>query len=310
LLLGIAVVVFFLTRLAPGDPIDVLLGDYPASPEYEEELRARYGLDSPLYVQFGVYVRNLATGDFGYSLPNRAPVFDLIMIRLPATILLMGSGLLLATLVGIPLGIIASLRPNSALDGVTSFVAVVGYSVPVFLVGQVFLVVFAAGLGWFPIQGMHAIRGGSGVWDVLWHLFLPMVALSLRYTAINTRMTRASMIEELDKDYIVTARAKGLSGGAVVIRHGLRNALIPVVTVVGYNFGALLSGSVLVETVFGWPGIGRLLFDSLTTRDTPTIVAILVIGGAMALVANLATDISYAVLNPRIRYGGDVLGSL
>lgn len=303
LLLAVVVVTFVLIHLAPGDPLQVLLGEYPASPEFVADLRARYGLDRPLPEQLLNYLGNLAQGDLGYSLKNRTDVADLVLSRLPATALLMFSAMILAALIGVGLGTIAALRPYSLVDNLASAGAVIGYSAPVFWLGQILIIVLASEFGWFPIQGMQSLRPVAGrpvALDIAWHLVLPALALSFRYSSINARMTRSSMVETLEKDFIVTARAKGLSSSAIVLRHALHNALIPIVTVIGYNFGYVLTGSVIVETVFGWPGIGRLLFESLAARDMPVVIAVFLLGAVMAVIANLLTDIAYAVVDPRI----------
>jgi peptide/nickel transport system permease protein len=305
LLVGIVTINFTIIQLAPGDPVSVLVGEFPAPPEYVAQLRHDLGLDRPAPERYVRYMASLAHGDLGFSFRNRRPVAEVIFSRLPNTLLLMTSGIILAGVVGVALGVLASLRPYSLLDNVSSVLALVGYSVPVFWLGQVLLVVFAVELGWFPVQGISSIDSPEGlghVWDVAWHLALPMAALALRYLAVNTRITRASMLDEFQRDFIVTARAKGISNRQVVLKHALRNALIPVVTVIGFDFGFILTGSVLVETIFAWPGIGRLLFESLTARDYPVILGIFLIGGATAVIANLLTDVAYAALDPRIRY--------
>lgn len=306
LLAAVITVNFVLIQLAPGDPVDLLLGGQAASDEYIAELRADLGLDRPLAARYWSYLTSVASLDFGFSFTNRRPVFDLILERLPATVLLMGSSMALAGVLGVVLGVIASLRPYSWFDNIVSMIAIVGYSLPVFLLGQILLVFLAVELDLFPVQGSQSIRGASGflgsIADTVWHLILPMVALAFRFLAVNTRITRASMLEVSQRDFVLSARAKGLPERTVVVRHVFRNALLPIVTVLGYNFSFILTGSVLVETVFGWPGIGLLLFESLRLRDMQVILGIFVMGATIALVVNLIVDLLYAAIDPRIRY--------
>jgi peptide/nickel transport system permease protein len=306
LILGAVTITFIIIQLAPGDPIDTLLGEFPASPEYVSQLREEMGLDKSAPEQYVRYVGALAHGNLGYSFRNRRPVAELILERLPATLLLMGTAMVLASAIGVGLGVAASLRPHSMVDNVSSVLAIVGYSMPVFWLGQILLVLFAVELKLFPVQGMTSIETPPTVLghlaDVGWHVVLPMLVLSFRYLALNARITRASMLEVFHRDFIITARSKGLSSGTVIWKHAFRNALLPIVTVIGFNFGFVLTGSVLVETIFGWPGIGRLLFESLGTRDYPVMLGVFIVGAATAIVANLLTDISYAFLDPRIRF--------
>lgn len=305
LLLAVIVVNFLVIHLAPGDPIYALVGDYPAPEAYVRQLRAEFGLDKPLPTQLLLYLGKVARGDLGYSFAQRRPVFDVILDRLGATVLLVGTAWLLAGVLGIVIGILASLRPHSPLDHTTTVFSLLGFSFPVFWLGQLMMLLFALALGWLPAQGMRSIRGeftGLRYWsDVGAHLVLPALALSTRFLATNARLTRASMLEVLSKEFITTARAKGLPEFQVVTRHALRNALLPVVTVMGFNLGFLLTGSALVETVFAWPGVGRLLFDSISTRDYPVLLGIFVVVALSVVIANLLTDVTYAFLDPRIR---------
>lgn len=307
LVLVVVTINFVLIQAAPGDPVDVLVGEWPAPQEYRDQLRRDLGLDRSVPERYVAYLASVATGDFGFSFKNRQPVAELILQRMPATLLLMVTSMLLAAVLGVTLGVIASLRPYSTADNLISVVALVGYSMPVFWLGQILLVTFGVELGLLPIQGMTSVTRASSpldqALDVARHLVLPVAALALRYLAVNTRVTRASMHEVYQRDFITTARAKGLPERTVVMRHTLRNALLPVVTILGFNFGYILTGSVLVETVFGWPGIGLLLFDSLAARDHQVILGIFVVGALTAIVANLITDVLYAALDPRIRYG-------
>lgn len=305
LLVGVVLVIFVLIQLSPGDPIQALVGDFPASPEYVEQVRRDFGLDKPAWQQLVAYFGNIARGNLGYSFANRRPVLELIFDRLGNTLLLTVSALAFAAVAGVFLGVLASRRPRSWSDTAITASSLLGFSIPVFWLGQILIIFFAARLGWLPAQGMRSVReeyeGLAAVRDVLAHLLLPVLALSMRYLGLNARITRASMLEVMGKDYILTAKAKGVPEWRLVIRHGLRNALLPVVTVIGYNFGFALSGSALVETVFGWPGMGRLLYDSLTSRDSPVILGIFLVVAVMAILANLITDIVYGILDPRIR---------
>jgi peptide/nickel transport system permease protein len=306
LLLAVAVVNFILIHLAPGNPIDILVGDFPAPPEYAARLRRDFGLDLPLWQQLLLYIGRVFQGNLGFSFANRQPVLEVILDRLPATLLLSGTALLLAAVLGVGLGVLSSRRPYSWLDNFTSVVSLVGFSMPVFWLGQLLIMGFALELKWLPAQGMVSLRSDPGGWgrvlSIATHLLLPALALSVRFLALNSRISRASMLEVLRQEYIVAARAKGLPEGKVVYFHALRNSLIPIVTVIGFNFGFLLAGSALVETVFAWPGIGRLLYDSIFNRDYPVIMGIFLVVCSGIVVVNLLTDIAYAYLDPRVRF--------
>lgn len=305
LFFGVILVVFLLVNLAPGDPIQMLVGDFPASEAYIEQVREDFGLDKPAWQQFIAHVSNIAQGNLGYSFANRRPVADLIVERLGNTLLLTGSAMIFAIVTGVLLGVIASKWPRSPIDSLITASSLLGFSIPVFWLGQILIIVLAVRLSLLPAQGMRSVRetyeGFALVRDIGLHLLLPALVLSTRYIGLNARITRASMLEVMGKDYIVTARAKGVPQWKLLTRHGLRNALLPIVTVIGYNFGFALSGSALVETVFAWPGMGRLLFDSLSARDTPVILGIFMAVAATTILANLVTDILYGFLDPRIR---------
>lgn len=306
LLLGVVTIVFVLIHLAPGDPVLALVGDFPAPEEYVRKVREEFGLDRPLIEQYVRYVGNLARGEFGYSFVQRRPVLQVIGERAAATALLTGTALVVATLLGVGLGLIAARRPSTVLDATVSGAAVVGFSVPVFWVGQLLILLFAVTLGWLPAQGMVSLRVGPTGWDrvldVASHLVLPATALALRLVAMTTRLTRASLLEVLGQEFIRTAEAKGAGPRRVLGRHALPNALLPLVTFVGYNLGFLLAGSALIETVFGWPGVGRLLYDSVFTRDYPVLLGIFLAVSLSVVLANLLTDLLYAYLDPRIRH--------
>ncbi len=306
LVFGVIVVTFLIIHLAPGDPVLALVGNFPAPEEYVTRLRQDLGLDKPLPVQLLHYLRKVGEGDLGYSFAQRRPVLNIIFERMGATLLLAGTAWLLAAVFGVAMGILSSLRQYSLVDHATTIAALIGFSVPVFWLGQLLMLIFSVGLGWLPPQGMQSIReeytGLRYYLDIGAHLTLPALALSTRFLAINARLTRSSMLDALGREFITTARAKGLPELRVILHHGLRNALLPVVTVMGLNLGFLFAGSALVETVFGWPGVGRLLFDSISTRDYPILLGIFVVVALAVIIANLLTDLAYAVLDPRIRY--------
>jgi peptide/nickel transport system permease protein len=307
LLLAVIVVNFAVIHLAPGDPIQALIGDYPAPPEYVEKLKHELGLDRSMPAQLGTYLEKVVQGDLGYSFANRRPVSELILERVKNTLLLVGTALTLASIAGILLGVSAARSRGSWTDRVTTLLSMIGFSVPVFWLAQILIVLFAVHFRWLPSNGIESTRdefeGWRHVLDVAEHMILPVIALGMRYMVTTARLTRASVLEVLSSEYIVTAKAKGVSPRAVLYKHALPNALLPVATSIGHNFGYVLAGSALVETVFGWPGIGRLLYDSMSTRDTPVILGIFMVGAVVAVVANLATDIAYGFLDPRIRRG-------
>jgi peptide/nickel transport system permease protein len=300
LLLGVVVVNFALIQLAPGDPATILVGDFPAPPGYIAQVRHDFGLDRPLPVQLVRYVGEILHGNLGYSFANRQPVTGLIAGRLGATLELTLTGLLLASLLGIALGTLAARVRGGWLDGAVQVAALAGYSVPEFWLGQILILAFAVGLGWLPSQGNMSLRGTHGALDQLRYLVLPATALSLRQLALIARITRTALIEVMAQDYILAARARGASERRVFLAHAVRNAAAPVVTVIGYNAGFVLAGSALIETVFGWPGIGRLLFDSISNRDYPVMLAILLLISATVVIANLLTDVLHLLIDQRI----------
>lgn len=303
MLLGVAVVNFLLIHAAPGDPAQILMGDFPAPPGTIEAIRHQYGLDRPLYLQLLHYLGEVAQGNLGYSFANRLPVAALIADRLRATLILTATALAAASIVGIALGIIAARRPGSRLDAVVQIVALAGYSVPEFWLGQMLILVFAVWLGWLPAQGAASVRATvpPGLLEQLRYLALPALALSVRYLALIARITRAAMIQALSADYVLAARLRGAGERRVILAHALRNAAGPVVTVIGTNAGFVLAGSALIETVFGWPGIGRLLYAAVSQRDTPVLLGILLLVSVSVILANLATDIALRLIDPRVR---------
>jgi peptide/nickel transport system permease protein len=306
LLLGVVVINFTLIQLAPGDPATILIGDYPAPPEYVEQVRREFGLDQPIPVRLVRYLAQIAQGNLGYSFANRQSVAELIGARLAATLQLTVTALTVASIAGVLLGLLAARLRGTPIDVGSQAISLFGYSIPEFWLGQLLIVVFAVWLGWLPSQGNRSLRAPPEGWaaftDGLRYLLLPALALSFRYLAIVSRMTRASLLEVLGSDFILAARSRGASERTVMFVHALRNAAAPIVTVIGYNVGFVLAGSALIETVFGWPGIGRLLFDSISKRDYPVLMAILLLISATVVIVNLITDLVYAVIDPRVRY--------
>jgi peptide/nickel transport system permease protein len=308
LLLAVVVLNFLLIQAAPGDPAQVIAGEMGgASPEIMAEIRTRYGLDRSVPEQLATYVGKVARGDLGYSFYFNEPVSTLILGRLPATALLVLTSLGFAVLVGAGLGILSARRPDGLLSHAVSFVAIAGNAAPVFWTGLMLLVLFASVWPVLPVAGMSDVANpGTGLayaLDVARHLVLPAMALGIVYVAQYSRLMRTSMIDALQADYIRTARAKGLPERLVVGKHALRNALIPLVTMVGLQFGQLFAGAILVETVFAWPGLGRLTFESILRRDYPTLLGILFCSALLVIAANLVTDLIYRLIDPRIRAG-------
>lgn len=304
LLLAVVVLNFLLINLTPGDPITLLVGDFPAPPEYLEQMRREYGLDQPVWVQLWSYLTKVLQGDFGYSFAAQQPVTQLVLSRLGATLTLTLTALLFASVVGMLLGILAARMRGRWLDSGIQAGSSAGYSIPDFWLGQLLILTFAIGLGWLPSQGNQPIRGlpdgFAGTLEQIKYLILPAFALSLRYLTLITRITRAAMLEVLGSDYILAARSRGASEWTVKMVHALRNAAAPVITVIGYNVGFVLAGSALIEAVFAWPGIGRLLYESISKRDYPVMLAILLMVSATVVVANLVTDIVHRLIDPRI----------
>jgi peptide/nickel transport system permease protein len=306
--LTIGVVNFLVLQLTPGDIVDVLAGEAgAATPEYVAMLRQRFGLDRPLPVQLGHYVWGVLHLDLGFSFRHGMTVVELILQRLPATLLLMGVSLALAVAAGVVLGAVAARHVNRPADGAIAVVALLSYATPTFWIGLMLIVLFSVKLDWLPTGGMMTIGADLSplgrALDVGRHLVLPAVSLALFYAAIYTRLMRASMLEIASQDYVRTALAKGLSETRVTVRHVLRNALLPVVTMVGVQVGSLLGGSVLVESVFGWPGLGRLAFEAVQQRDYNLLLGILFMSSLLVIAVNLAVDLLYAVLDPRIELG-------
>lgn len=305
IIIAIVVVNFFLLQLAEGDAVDVLAGEAgSATPEYMAELRAKFGLDQPLIVQLGLYLKNVAVFDLGYSFRHEMPVLDLVLDRFFATLLLMVSTILLAVGFGVLLGLLAATGLNTWRDTAISVFALITYATPLFWVGLMLIVVFSLNLGWFPTSGMENVamfyEGWDRVVDIAHHLVLPTITLSLFYLALYTRLMRASMLEQAGQDYVTTARAKGLTERRIMFVHVLRNALLPVVTMAGVQVGALIGGSVIVESVFAWPGLGMLAFEALFSRDLNLLLGIFLLSALLVVAVNLVVDIIYSTLDPRI----------
>jgi peptide/nickel transport system permease protein len=305
IVLGIMVANFLLLHLAPGDAADVLAGESgSATPEYLAHLRQLFGLDQPLHVQLLVYVRNMLSLDLGYSFRHNESVLNLILGRLGPTLLLMGTTIVLSIGLGMALGLIAAMRPNSWRDNLISVIALLSYATPLFWVGLMLILVFALKLGWLPTSGMENVAafysGWAAVGDVARHLVLPAITLSLFYLALYVRLMRAAVLEQRGKDYVTTARAKGLTERGIVFHHILRNACLPVVTIAGVQIGNLLGGSVIVETVFAWPGFGQLAFEALFTRDLNLLMGIFFVSACLVVGVNILVDLLYTFLDPRI----------
>ena len=290
-LLGVATLVFSLIHLVPGDPVQAMLGD-SASPQDIADLRGRLGLDRPLLVQYGSFLKGAVRGDLGSSLRTNQTVTAAILERMPATFELALAAMAVAAAIAIPLGIIAAVRAGTAVDYAATTLALLGISMPNFWLGPLMAIVFSILLGWLPVSG----RGTPA------HLVLPAITLGAPLAAVLARMTRASVIEELRELYVLAARARGLSFARAVLRHAFRNSLIPIVTVFGLQFGAVLTGAVITETIFAWPGVGRLLIQSIAFRDYPLVQGCILLIAVTYVTMNLLTDVAYGLLDPRIRY--------
>jgi peptide/nickel transport system permease protein len=303
LTLAIVTLAFALVHMAPGDPIYIMVGEI-SDEEFIRSARARLGLDKPLHEQFLIYICNVLKGDLGYSYLRSESVSNLVLSRIPATLLLVLTAMLISFLIGIILGSIAAAR-KGVIDISLSMLSLTGISIPYFWLGQIILIAFAVMLRLFPIGGMISLKeeyqGIYFILDLMHHLTLPAMTLAVSNLAYITKITRSSVIEALTQDYIIAARSKGIPERMVLFKHALRNALIPVVTYTGLNTGALLVGAILTETVFSWPGMGSLLYDSIRLRDYPVILGIFIYGSIMVITANLIVDILYGILDPRIR---------
>lgn len=290
-LLGVAIIIFSMVRLLPGDPAVAIAGVH-ATEEYVEQVRTEMGLDEPLPLQFGIFLGDLFQGDLGNSTRTKKPVTEEIWPRFINTLQLTIVALFLATIIGIIAGVISATKPYSLFDQLSMFFSLFGISAPVFWLGLILMLIFSVQLGWLPSSGKGTI----------WHLVLPSVTLAAQSTALIARMTRSSMLEVLKQDYVTTARAKGLKESTVNIKHSLRNAMIPIITILGLRFGILLGGAVLTESVFSWPGVGRLMVDSISARDYPVVQGAVLLLALCFVFINLLVDVIYAFLDPRIQY--------
>ncbi len=311
LLVAVLVLNFLLIHLAPGDIADTIAGDMGGTTEeVMAQIRADYGLDKPFIEQLAIYLGRVARLDLGHSFFFNQPVTEIILERLPATLLLVITAQVIAVVCGTVLGVIAAQRPNGLFSHTVTIFALLGFAAPVFWTGLMFIILFASVLPLFPVAGMMdvSIEGGFFIrtLDVLHHLALPVLTLSTIFFASYSRIARASMLDVLGADYVRTARAKGLSEKVVVYKHALRNALLPVVTIAGLQFSQIVSGAVLVETVFSWPGLGTLALEAILGRDTPTILGILFFSSLLVIVANILTDLTYRLVDPRIKTEADL----
>ena len=305
LLLAVLILNFSMMHMAPGDIADTIsqtMGG--ADQEILDEIRADYGLDRPFVVQLGTYIGKVLQFDLGYSFFYNQPVTKLIFQKLPATLLLVITAQLLALIVGVVLGVFSAQRPNGMLSHFVSFLALFGYSAPVFWSGLLLLIGFSLLIQWFPVAGMIDVTVEGNIWvrtvDVLRHLTLPVISLASIFLALYSRLSRATMMEVLGSDYIRTAKAKGLTDREIVYKHALKNSLSPVITLAGLQFSAVVSGAVLVESVFSWPGLGTLAFESIIARDTPTILGILFFSAFVVIIGNLLTDLALRLVDPRV----------
>ena len=318
--IGMTLLAFFLIRLVPGDPIETLAGERGIDPARHAELVRAYGLDQPLLVQYGRYIGRVLHGDLGKSMITQAPVLDEFRALFPATVELALCAVAFALVVGIPAGMLAAVRRNSVFDHGVMGVSLTGYSMPIFWWGLLLILLFSVQLGWTPVSGRLAVKyyiepvtgfltidallsGEKGAFrSAVSHLVLPMIVLGTQPLAIIARMTRSAMLEVLGEDYIRTARAKGLSKLRVVGLHALRNALIPVITVIGLQVGVLFTGAILTETIFSWPGVGKWLIEAINRRDYPVLQGGVLLLGLIVMAVNLLVDVTYGIINPRIRH--------
>ena len=295
----VAIFVFLLLHLTPGDPAAVIAGD-DATPEAVDGIRTKLGLDQPIHVQFGIYAANLLRGDLGTSIFSNLPVLTLVKQRLEPSLVLAASTLVMAVLLAIPMGVLAAWKARTFIDRFVMGFSVLGFAVPGFLVGYLLIYVFAIELKWLPVQGYRPLS--QGIDQTARSIILPALALSMAYMALIARMTRASMLDVLSQDYIRTAKAKGVATLIVLLRHALKNAAVPIITVIGIGLTLLISGVVITETVFNIPGLGRLTVDAILKRDYPIIQGLIILFAGAKVLVNLLIDISYVFFDPRIRY--------
>jgi peptide/nickel transport system permease protein len=318
-LFGVSIVVFFMVRAIPGDPAQIMLGQQ-ATQEQVQQVREKMGLDKPVFVQYGLFLKNALRGDLGDSTVTGRPVTTELLVRFPATLELTAFAMLIAILVGLPVGVISAVRQYSLLDKTTSVLALTGISMPIFWLAMILVVIFGVNLQILPFPGrlgpttaITSITGlvlvdslltlnFAGFWDGLLHLIMPALALATIPMAVIMRMTRSSMLEVMNEDYVRTARAKGVVPWRVVSKHALRNAMLPTITVLGLQAGLLMGGAIITETIFSWPGIGLYAYQSVGSRDYPSIQGVVLYGALLFVLINLLVDVLYAVLDPRVRY--------
>jgi len=298
-LLLMSIIVFSLTHLIPGDPVDVMMGEGHVDPIAEAALRAQLHLDKPIIVQYFYWLGGVMTGDFGTSVITREPVLDMVMMRFPATALLAISAAIVAILISIPAGIIASIRQNRLPDYCAMGISLGGISIPNFWLGIMLVLVFSQFLGWLPSMGYVPLF--TNPTQAILHLIMPAITLGTAMAASLTRFTRSEMLEELHRDYVRTARAKGIKESTVILKHVLKNSMIPTITIIGLQIGGLLEGAVITETVFAWPGIGRMAIQAVFERDYPLVQGIVLVAAVIYVVVNLCVDITYTLLDPRVR---------
>jgi peptide/nickel transport system permease protein len=304
-LLVVTVIAFALVNLAPGNPVDAMID--PATraemgPEAIEARKAALGLNDPLLVRYGKWLREILQGNFGYSAVSGQSIGEQILDRIGPTLMLMGTAITLGTLIGIPLGILSAVRQYSWLDYATTVFGFLAISTPSFFLGLAFMYFFAVHLGWLPTSGMRTLGVEESTIDLIKHMIMPVTVLTLAHTPLSMRYARSSMLEALRQDYVTTARSKGLRERIVLVRHALRNALIPLITVIGVSLPELLGGAVITETIFQWPGMGMLAMRAVNGRDYPLILGIILVTAALVLISNLIADLLYAVADPRIRF--------
>jgi peptide/nickel transport system permease protein len=315
----VSIVVFFMVRAIPGDPAQLLLGQQ-ATQEQVAQVRQNMGLDKPVIVQYGIFLVDALRGDLGQSIVTGRPVTTELLARFPATLELTAFAMLVAVLVGVPVGVISAVKQYSWLDKFTSVLALTGISMPIFWLAMILIVIFFVNLGWLPFPGRlgtgYAVTSITGLllvdslltlnfpafWDGLLHLVMPAIALGTIPMAVVMRMTRSSMLEVMGEDYVRTARAKGVVPWRVVFKHALRNAMLPTVTVIGLQAGLLMGGALITETIFSWPGVGQIAYDSVNRRDYAMIQGVVLYGATLFVLVNLLVDVLYAVLDPRVRY--------
>ena len=299
-LLGVTIITYALINAAPGNAV-TMLADPLATEENRRAMEHALGLDAPIWVRYLIWLRELVTGNFGYSYVSSQPVLALVLAHVPATLELMGAAVLIAYLIGIPLGVFVAVRQYSWVDYATTVLAFIGISTPTFFLGLVLIYAFALELNWLPASGQYTLGGDRGLGDLLSHLVMPATILALNYLAITLRYVRGSVLEVLSQDFVRTARAKGLRERVVLFRHALRNSLLPVITLAGLQLPALFAGAVITEQVFAWPGMGQFAIQAIGARDYPVIMAVTLASAFLVVVGNLLADLLYAVADPRVR---------